>query len=222
MKKMNYKGVSLVELIITISIISILSIVLMNFMVEWVKQYAITQTRASMLTTAQDTLDIVTDSIRLSAAADQNNRWQDPYSPSAPTNQLSWQSNGSTLVLASAVENSSGTILFSDPLNYTSHKNNLIFFVNGGTLYLRTLAAPVTGNSKKTTCPSTSATTACPADRKLAQNVSGFAVNYLNAENQTVTPTSARSIELTLTLSKQQFGQTIESSDKARMVFRND
>lgn len=222
MKYLNNKGVTLVELLVTISIISILSIVLMNFMVEWVKQYAITNARASLLTSAQDTLDIVTDSIRLSAAADQNNRWQDAQAPNAPSDLLSWESNSSTLVLASAVEDQDGTILFSDPLNYTSHKNNLIFFVNDGTLYQRTLAAPVAGNSKKSTCPAVSATSDCPADKRLAQNVSEFTVSYRNAENQTVTPTNARSIELTLTLTTKQFGQTIQSSDKTRMVFRND
>lgn len=222
MKKLSISGVTLVELLITISLISILSLVLMNFMVEWVKQYAITQTRANLLTTAQDSLDIVTDSIRLSAAADQNNRWQDPHAPSAPSNQLSWQSNSTTLVLASAVEDTNGTILFSDPLNYTSHKNNQIFFVNNGVLYRRILAAPVTGNSQKSTCPSASTTSECPADRKLAENVSAFSVNYLNAENQVVSPPNARSIELTLTLRKRQFNQDIESVDKTRMVFRND
>jgi type II secretory pathway component PulJ len=219
--KNNQSGISLVELLLTMTIVSILSIVLMNFMTNWFRQNAITQTRASLLTNSQDALDIITDNIRLSSAADLNNRFQDPYSPSAPSNQLSWQSNASTLILASAVENTSGSIVFSDPSNYTSYKNNLIFFVKNGILYRRTLAAPVTGNKVKTTCPATNKSAACPSDRMLAQNVQSLSIQYLSAENQVVSPSNARSIELTLVLSKKAFGQTLTANDKARMVFRN-
>lgn len=218
----NQSGISLAELLIAISIISILSFILMNFMVNWIEQHSITQSRAALLTDAQDTLDFVSDTIRLSSAADQNNRWQDPNSPGAPANQFSWQSNANTLVLASAVEDTNGNIIFSDPSNYTSQKNNQIFFVSGGVLYRRTLAASVANNKSKTTCPAASASSTCPADRKLAGNVTSFSVRYLNAENQEVQPTNARSVELSLTLQKSLFGQMIESSDKTRMVFRND
>lgn len=224
MKRMNRdaRGITLTELIISISVISILSIVLMNFMVNWLQQHSVTQTRAELLTTAQDTLDSITNDIRLSSAADLNNRILDTHAPGAPANQQSWASNASTLVLASAVEDTSGNIVFSDPANYTSEKNNTIFFVNNGVLYRRVLAAAVTDNKSRTTCPAANADADCPADRKLAENVVSFQVNYFNAQNQEVAPTDARSIQLAITLRKSAFGQPIESSDKTRMVFRND
>ncbi len=222
MRKLNQSGLTLVELMLSLTVVSILAIVVMNFMVNWLQQHSITQARSELLTSAQDSLDLISDSIRLSSAADQNNRWQDPNAPSAPANQLSWQSTSTTLVLASAVENTAGDILFSDPANYTSHKNNQIFFVQNGTLYRRMLASPVASNKSKTSCPANLATSSCPADRRLAQNVSSFEVKYFNSENAEVQPTNARSIQLFITLRKTVFGQQIESNDKTRMVFRND
>lgn len=218
----DQRGISLVELLISITIISVLSIVIMSFMTSWLEQYITTSTRATLLTQAQDTLDLINENVRLSSAADQNNRWQDANSPGAPANQFSWQSGSNTLLLASAVEDEGGTILFSDPANYISHKNNYVFFVQNGVLFRRTLAAPVANNSAQTTCPEAASSPTCPKDRKLAENVTSFTVRYLNAENAEVQPTDARSIELTLTLRKQAYRQTVESTDKMRMVFRND
>lgn len=218
--KLNQSGISLVELMLTLSIVSILAIVVMNFMVGWLEQYAISQTRAALLTNAQNAIDEMGDVIRLSSAADQNNRWPDA---NAPDNQFGWASDSSTLVLASAVEDTSGTVIFSDPSNYTSQKNNQIYFVENGVLYRRVLAAPDVADNKLTTsCPSVSVTPTCPADRKLTDNVTNFTVKYYNAENQEVVPTDARSIELSLTLEKKKFSQLIQSVYKTRMVFRND
>jgi len=219
MIKLNIKGVSMVELILTISIVSILSIVVMNFMVNWFQQNAISETRAVLLADAQNAIDQMGDAIRLSSAADQNNRWPDD---NAPNGQFGWSSDSDTLILASAVEDQSGAIVFSDPSNYTSEKNNQIYFLEGSSLHRRILAAPVESNKLVTSCPVESASPECPADRVLANNVASFSVKYFNGENQEVSPSDARSIELSLTLQKNQFSQLIQSVYKTRMVFRND
>lgn len=218
----NQSGVTLVELMTTTVIISILSVVMVNFLGNWYQSYAINQTRTNLLADAQNALDSISDMARLSSSADQNNRWQDPNSPGAPANQLSWQSSANTLVLASAVEDKSGSIVFSDASNYTSQKNNQIYFVRAGNLYRRTLAAPVANNKLKTSCPQSLATTSCPADKRLASNVSSFVVKYYNAENQEVVSTNARSVEVTVVLQKLSYKQQITRSYTTRMVFRND
>jgi hypothetical protein len=159
------------------------------------------------------------DAIRLSSAADQNNRWPDA---NAPNGQFGWASDADTLILASAVENQSGQIVFSDPSNYTSEKNNQIYYIQDGSLYRRVIAAPVDDNKLKSSCPAVLADATCPADRALANNVQSFSVKYFNGENQEVSPSDARSIELSLTLQKNQFSQLIQSVYKTRMVFRND
>lgn len=222
LRRLDQAGLTLIELLVTCTVIGLVSIIIMNFMGNWLKQHAITQTRTTLLSNAQNTLDTIGDTIRLSSAADQNNRWQDANAPGAPGNLQSWASNSSTLVLATAVEDTSGNIVFSDPANYTSQKNNYIFFVQNGSLYRRTLAANVANNKLKTSCPASSATANCPADRKMTDNVQTFTVSYFNGDNQSVSPTDARSIELNLTLRMNKYGQTITTSYKTRMVFRND
>lgn len=219
--KLNQGGLTIIELLVTCMIISIMSIVLVSFLGSWTEQHAISETRVGLLADAQNALDYITDKVRLSASADQNNRWQDASAPGAPGNLLSWSSGGNTLILAAAEEDKSGNIVFSDALNYTSQKNNLIFFVRNGVLYQRVLAAPGSNNALTTSCPAASATASCPADRRLASNVQSFSVKYYDASNAEVAPTSARSVALTLTLSKKAYKQQVTETYTTRMVFRN-
>lgn len=221
--KLNQQGVTLVELLISCLVITVISLLMMNFMANWLQQNAQTQGRATLLSNAQNALDQIGNDIRLSAAADQNNRWQDANAPSAPSNLFSWQSSASTLILASAVIDKSGNVVFSDPANYTSQKNNLIYFVKNNILYRRTLAASVANNSVSTTCPMAKVTSTCPADLVLATNITNFTVKYYDATNTQVTPTNARSIELSaVTLQKTIYNKPVSISYTTRMVFRND
>lgn len=123
--------------------------VIMNFMANYFRQYAINTARSDLLLSSQRALDTIGEDIRLSASADQNNRLPDTYAPSAPANEFSWQSGQNILILATAVENTEGEIIFADTSEYISEKNNNIYFVQNNNLYKRTLASPVDGNSAK-------------------------------------------------------------------------
>lgn len=222
MTRLDSRGLTIVELMVTCVIVSILSVVLVAFLGNWTEQHAISQTRVNLLADAQNALDQITDKVRLSASADQNNRWEDSYAPGAPGDLLSWSSSANVLVLASAEEDSSGSIVFSDALNYTSQKNNIIYYVSNGTLYQRTLAAPDDDNAATTSCPPADATSSCPADKRMADNVSNFTVRYYDSSNAEVAPTSARSVGLSLTLTDDAYKQQVSETYETRMVFRND
>lgn len=217
--KLNVRGVSLSELMISLTLVSMLSFMVMSFMLNWSQQHAITETRSALLADVQNAVDQIVNTVRLSSAADENNRWPDS---NAPVNQFGWESSADVLVLASAVEDSKGDIVFSDPANYTSQKNNHIYFVQNGTLYRRLLAAPVEDNKISTSCPLASVDEDCLADRVLATNVTDFTVKYFDGDNIEVSPTNARSVEVSLTVSKRRFSQLLQSVYKTRMVFRND
>jgi hypothetical protein len=193
----------------------------LGFMTSNLSTSAVETARAELLSEAHIGLDRTANDIRLSTSADDNNRWQDNNAPGAPSNTLSWQSDGDTLVLATSAEDASGNILFEDALDYITVKNNIIYFAQNGTLYKRILAAPAAGNSAKTTCPAASASSSCPADTVVLQNVTSFSVKYINGQNQQVTPTNARSIELSVTVSRTRFGRPITADYTTRMVFRN-
>jgi type II secretory pathway pseudopilin PulG len=223
MKRQNTAGFTLVEVTVALTMAGLLIAIVLGFMVNSLTQYSIAGARAELLNEAQIALDIAANDIRLSANADANNRWDDANAPGAPSNELSWESDDDTLVLATAAENSSGDILFSDAANYISHKNNSIYFITDGKLYKRVLAAPnVTGNVAVTTCPAAVADNSCPADKLLLQNVELFSVKYFNEQNQEVAPDEARSIELHVKLKVIRYPESVLAEYKTRMVFRND
>src|SRR5581483_1667910 len=153
--------------------------------------------------------------------ADDDNRWQDSYAPVAGS-PYSWQSNSTTLILATAAVSTSGNILWQDANNYIPYKNNVIYFLQNGTLYKRILAANVANNSAITSCPAAHATASCPADRVMLQNVSSFSVAYHDGNGSNVTPSNARSVVLTVALSKTEYNQALTANYTAQMVFRND
>jgi hypothetical protein len=191
-------------------------------MLGGIQQTATTSNRDTLIKETEQSLDLAANDVRLSANADSNNRWPDPNSPGGSGNPYGWQSNGSTLILAEAASNSSGNIIFSDPANYITEKNNIVYFVNNGTLYKRIIASPVSANSAVTTCPAASASSSCPADKELLHNVTNFSITYLNGQSQSVAPADARAIEMHVTVSKNVFGQPVSADYTTRMVFRND
>lgn len=202
-------------------VLVVLSAGIVSFTVTKTIEAARTSARADLLSNAQIGLDRMANDIRLSSKADDNNRWPDNYAPNAPSDLYSWQSNSSTLILATSAQTSNGTILFDDPADYITTKNNYIYYLQNGTLYERILAASKTGNSAVTTCPPADATSSCPADKTIMTDISSFTVTYYDTYNQQVDPASARSIGLSVTMSTTRYGQAISATYNTRMVFRN-
>lgn len=220
-KRTSQLGFTITELLVAIIVGTILSGAIMGFMTDELKQSTISLAKAGLLHDAEVGLDTVANDIRLSSNADDNNRWQDANAPVA-SSPYSWQSNSTTLILATAAIDTSGNILWQDANNYIPYKNNVIYFLKNGTLYKRILAADIAGNSAVTSCPSASVTASCPADRVMLQNVSSFSVAYHDGNGTNVTPSSARSVVLTVTLSKTEYNQALTATYTTQMVFRND
>lgn len=219
---MNQSGFTLVETLVSLLVTTFISLVIGNFMVQNIQESSLATARETILQDTQLSLDLAANDVRLSANADDNNRWADLNAPGGSLQPYSWASDASTLVLATGAQNTSGVIQFLDAKNYVTEKNNLIYFVKNGTLYKRTLAATtVVPNAAKTTCPAAAATTQCPADKSLIRNVTLFTVAYLDGDNNAVDPTVARSIELHVKVSKQLYKQTVGADYTTRMVFRN-
>lgn len=215
-------GFTMVEVLITVSVTTVVLLVIGSFMMRSIQTTSLETANATILHEVQLTLDAVATDVRLSANADQNNRNPDANSPGGSGNQFGWTSSANTLVLATAATTSNGTIIFSDPANYVTTKNNIVYFISNGTLYKRIIAASATGNSAKTTCPTAKVSDTCPADKELLNNVSAFSVRYVDGSNNTVSPTNARSVEISLTAARTQYKQTQSASYTTRMVFRND
>jgi prepilin-type N-terminal cleavage/methylation domain-containing protein len=212
-------GFTLVELLVTMLIMSILSLTLANFITSWLQASSLAQTRSNLLTSAETALDTITNDTRLSGSVDTNNRWADPNGPGS---QFGWTSGGQTLILAKIATDKSNNVIFSDPAKYITQKDNDIYYLSGKTLYRRTIASSSSNDAAITTCPPSSATPACPADTTIATGVSSWSIVYYDASDQVVSPASARSVQISITMSTALDTQTIGASYTTRMVFRND
>jgi prepilin-type N-terminal cleavage/methylation domain-containing protein len=213
-------GFTLPELLIAMIVAVFMSAVIIGFMDNGLRANVIAQAQQQLLSNAQLGLDYAAKDIRLSANADDTNRWPDANAPN-PADQYSWQSDGSTLILATAAQDASSNILFDDPSKYITAKDNHIYFVSNGTLYRRILASTISGNAAVTTCPPASASSSCPVDKTVLQNVSSFTVIYIDGSGNQVTPSNARSILLSVTLDIHKYNQDVTASYQEQMVFRN-
>lgn len=215
-------GFTLVELLVTMVLMSILALMLPNFIANWLQASSEAQARSDLLLNAETALDTINQDIRLSGGTDQNNRWPDQNAPTAPGNLYGWTSSNQVLVLAKAAFDSGNNAIFSDPAKYITEKDNEVYYLSGGTLYRRTIASSNASDAAVTTCPPADATASCPADRTIATGVSNFAISYYDANEDVVTPTDARSVQLSITLKRQNGSRTITAKYDSRMVFRND
>lgn len=213
-------GFTLVEMLITMIVIGILSLAIASFIADWLQTASLAQARTSLLSNAQSALDSITDDIRLSGSADQNNRWADNNGPSG--NPYGWQSDSDTLVLARIAVTDQHDVIFSDPSKYITEKDNVIYFVSGKALYRRIIASDSPTTAAVTTCPASDATPSCPVDKMVARDVTAFSATYYDADENIVTPTNARSVQLSITLSYTQGGKTVTATYNTRMVFRNE
>jgi prepilin-type N-terminal cleavage/methylation domain-containing protein len=214
---LNNSGFTLVETVVAVTVVGIVLGIVSIFSISSLQQSSVETARANLLGESQIAMDRIISDVRLSAGADLNNRWPDDNNSGG---DFAWQSSSNTLVLATAVVDNNNEIVFADPAQYISEKNNVIYFVHTGTLYKRVLAAPTISNSSETTCPT--GTDNCPADRAMLHNVTGFTVKYLNGDGQEVTPADARSVEVNIRTATQKFSQNIDSDYTTRAVFRND
>lgn len=215
------RGYSLVELVVATAIISILTILIMSFLVDKFVENAQVNARANLQLQTQLTLDLLNRDLKHSANVDSQNRWADNYSPTSPGNNFGWVSDSSTLILAIPAQDASGSIIYEDPHVYISYKDNLVWFLEGSTFYKRILAADTPGNDATTTCPA-GAEPSCPADVKLADNVVSVNFSYFDANDNEVSATDARSMSVTMVVRNRVFGRDIEVSETIRTVFRNE
>lgn len=218
---MNRSGFTLVEAVIATAVVGLLAVLILNFLTNTLVNSVYKNARRDLLDETQLTLNEMNRDIRHASNVDDQNRWPDNNAPGAPSDLYSWNSDDDTVILASPAVDSNNEFIYQDPFAYITYKNNLIYFVENGTLYRRTLAADVNNNSARTTCPQDNATS-CPEDSKLAEGVTNFHIDYFNAEDQAVAPSEARSIRVSLRLEREKYGRILDVEYKIRSVFRNE
>lgn len=212
-------GFTMVELTMTIGLMAVLSIGFMAIFTSFLVTNTRINTTIEMTSGSQILLRTMVEELRYGAGVRQTNTITDPNGPGA-----GWNTGNVNFVIITAVPASdSSNNYIMDTSTGAPYMNEFVYFKQGSTLYKRTLAHPgASGNRLRTSCPENIASSSCPADRKLVENLSTMAFVLYDQDNYETSDTAlARSIKINLTLSKDTFGNPITYDNSIRITLRN-
>ena len=217
--KRSQPGFTLVELNLSITIMGILLVsvltIFMNFFVIMTRANTI----IDMTTDSQGLLRTIVEELRYGAGVRQSSTIADPNAPAAGWNTDN--ANFVIIVAIPAVDSDRNYII--DPATGSPYFNEYVYYKSGKTLYKRLLANPdASGNSITTSCPPNLATSSCPSDRKLIDNVKTMQFTLYDQDNALTTdPLAARSIKIDLGLERDTFGKPLDYANTVRITLRN-
>lgn len=212
-------GFTLVELNLSLVIMSIMAVSLLivftNFFVIMTRTNAI----VDMTVDSQNLLRTAVEELRYGAGVRVTNTITDPNAPAS-----GWDTDNVNFVIVIAVPAvDSDRNYIIDPSTGSPYMNELVYYKNGSQLYKRILAHPdATGNILTTSCPPALATSSCPADRKLVDNVNTMTFTLYDQDNALTTdPLLARSVKIDLQLLRDTFGEPLTYDNSVRITLRN-
>lgn len=212
------QGFTITELLIAVSVGSLVSLLMVTVFVFGYGSLIVAQTRASMVLESQLFLRRMTEDIRVANQVLATNTISDVNSPVG-----GWVTSdpANTLILTQPAVDSNDNFIY-DTLTGYPYQNEVIYFGNGSNMYRRTLAnTSATGNVALTTCPSTGSN--CPFDVTLSNNLRNMTFVFFDIDNATTTTiANARTVELTVNLEKKAYGQTVTVQNTTRMSLRNE
>lgn len=204
MKKQG--GFTLFELLLAISISSILILAVSNFATNSLSGSNQDYNKTLVLTNAKEAVNIVARQIRAAKSVQATNSLPDAHAPGAPGNLYSWSGaagNGATLILAVPSRTAAGDIIYIDGLHTAVYTDDIIFYLDSSThkLYRRRIAnTSAPGNAGITTCPPSATSPGCPVDADVVDDVANLSTTYLDSNNATVAlPSGTEAVSYTVT-----------------------
>ncbi len=215
--KRNAAGFTLVELLISITIITSLSVGLLAIIINDFVVMTRNNETLDMSVDSQNLLRTTVEALRFGAGVRQSNTVADANAPGG-----GWSTSNANFVIIIAVPAiDAARNYIIDSSTGEPYLNELVYFKSGSTLWQRTLANPAaSGNSVKTSCPT--ATPTCPADKKLTSNLKSMVFTLYDQDNASTTnPLEARSIKIDLAMEKDTFGAPLTLDNSIRITLRN-
>lgn len=215
----NTDGFTLVELNMSITILAIILVSMLAVMMNYFVIITRNSVSTEMTLASQNLLRTLSEELRFGAGVRQTNTLSDSNAPVG-----GWNTSNTSFVIITALpafDTSNQYII--DPATGRPYLNEMVYFKQGTTLYKRALANPsATGNKLKTSCPSNLATSTCPVDVKLVDDVSNMVFTLYDQDDVIVTdPLLARSVKIEVFLSHETFGQPLTLNNSIRSTLRN-
>lgn len=218
-RQLRSRGFTIVELMISITIIGIVSVGVLGILTNYLVILTRNAIATDMTADSQNLLRATVEELRYGAGVRQTNTITDANAPSGGWNTSN--ANFVIIIAMPALDNDDDYII--DPLTGQPYNNEFVYFKSGNNLYKRILAHPsATGNALVTTCPKSLASASCPADRYLVDTIDDM-VFTLYDQNDAVTtdPLLARSVKIDLSLSKDTFGSPLSLDYSIQTTLRN-
>lgn len=189
-------GFSLVELITVIVLTALLSGIILQFSLSYMRYSSIVQSDSSAFVERLNASDYLRENLGMSTGLLSQNSIEDPSALVPDYDSHHW----AVLYPLGGTSTSFGNSSSTTPLMYysefskdtsgslttfgtTYYQDEYILYHDGPSqqLRVRTLANPnVTNNRRKTTCTPASATASCPADKVLINNITSVKIRYFS------------------------------------------
>jgi type II secretory pathway pseudopilin PulG len=212
-------GFTIVEVTIALTIIGILIIPVSMILLQFYGQTVANSRETQLAIDSHNTLTVLTEDLRTSSGIKSSAIINDE---NAPSDGWETSSTDKTLVVSTPSLNNSRQMIIN-PSTGKPYKDEIIYYVAGSELRKRYLANPGVGaNRATTTCPPDEATSGCPADTTLSQNLKNFSFTFFDASNTTTTvPSNTRSIKVSTEMFVKVYGRDISYNDTTQIAIRN-
>lgn len=223
-------GFSMIELLLAISVTSVLLLVAGNFVAKVTHQANEAYNRTVVQSNTKLAVETVARTIRSARSVQAKNALADPHSPGATTDPSTWYGwSGAagvdaTLILAVPTRDTSGNLIYLDGLHTQLVTDEVIFYLSPETrrLYKRTIASPAEGNAAKTTCPPSATTPDCPPDAVVVEDIASLTTAYFDNTNQSVTvPSGTEAVGYTVKETVKIGSKSYSSSYSTNVALRN-
>lgn len=222
------RGFSLLELLVAISLSSVLLFVIGEFTMNSTRSSNQDYNQTVVLVNTKAAVEAVARVVREARSVRPSNALPDNNAPAAPGNLYSWSGtagSNATLILAVPSRDTANNLIYLDGLHNNPYTDDVIFYLEGATkrLYKRVIAnAAAPGNRAKTTCPPATASASCPADALIVEDVANLTTSYLDANGNPVSsPAGTEAVRYTVTESKFIGPRTYTSSYTTMATMRN-
>lgn len=217
----NQSGFTIVELTVSTIVISILMASIFLIFTNYYSDAIRSDVAIQLTTESQTILRKVVEEIRTGSGIRSESAHTDTNAPAG-----GWETSlgSGTLIITTPTLSTSGLFLYEEETG-TLFQTEYIYFVEGTTLYRRTLVDPsavASGSKEVTSCPEAASSPSCPPDQRLTDRFEFLNFVFYDQNNAlTADPNAARSVTLGIALTQNTFGGEIRAENSIRMTFRN-
>lgn len=213
----NESGFTIAELMVAVAVSAIASILIVTAFVYTYGSVLVEQTEAGMVRQSQLFLRRMVEDIRLSNHIKTSNDIEDTYNTGGWTT-----SDPANILVATLPATDENDDFVIDPATGEPYYHEVVYFSSGDTMYRRLLANPAATDSEQvSTCPY--GETGCQRDIELVDNLENMLFEFYDINDDVTTvPEGARSVQITINLKRQIYGQTVDTTNTTRITLRNE